>query len=415
MPAIIFHDGFDHYTNILDKWDAVLSLNGVQAPPVIAPGVGRGGAGALSIVSASSSGPIQRQVQKNIGARTALSKGFAFYFNPTGQTADQMVCVFQDGSTIQVALWITSTGTMYFTRGGSPATNVLGTAGTSYPTNSFHYVEVGTTINATTGMCSLKVDQTAVTGMTITGANTKVSANNSFDSVLFGPANPNNGTATYSAYFDDIYFDTAGFNGDLRVNGLLPTGNGTTQNFTNLAASWAASTVTNLQTTIIDSNSNLQRCTAITGDFMTGAGPHPTWATSTLPGSNSTTDNHVTWTCLGSVSQYLLVNESNPDGEFSYISDNTLNDISRFTYPPITGTSVLAVTVWPFVRKDDGGARTIQASIKSGSVTGTSGTDVSPGTNYAYAMLQSLTDPNTGAAWTLAAVNAAEFGIKITN
>ncbi len=29
--------------------------------------------------------------------------------------------------------------------------------------------------------------------------------------------------------------------------------------------------------------------------------------------------------------------------------------------------------------------------------------------------LQSLTDPNTGAAWTLAAVNAAEFGIKITN
>jgi hypothetical protein len=30
-------------------------------------------------------------------------------------------------------------------------------------------------------------------------------------------------------------------------------------------------------------------------------------------------------------------------------------------------------------------------------------------------MLQSLTDPNTGSAWTLAAVNAAEFGIKITN
>jgi hypothetical protein len=34
---------------------------------------------------------------------------------------------------------------------------------------------------------------------------------------------------------------------------------------------------------------------------------------------------------------------------------------------------------------------------------------------YQYQMLQLLTDPNTGAAWTLPAVNAAEFGIKITN
>src|SRR3981189_3227748 len=70
---------------------------------------------------------------------------------------------------------------------------------------------------------------------------------------------------------------------------------------------------------------------------------------------------------------------------------------------------------WVNARKDDGGSRTIQASIKSGSTTGTSGTDVALGTNYQYLMLQSLTDPNTGAAWTLPAVNAAEFGIKITN
>jgi hypothetical protein len=71
--------------------------------------------------------------------------------------------------------------------------------------------------------------------------------------------------------------------------------------------------------------------------------------------------------------------------------------------------------MWANARKDDGGARTIQASIKSGSTTATSGTDVALGTNYQYQMLQSLTDPNTGAAWTLPAVNAAECGIKITN
>jgi hypothetical protein len=71
--------------------------------------------------------------------------------------------------------------------------------------------------------------------------------------------------------------------------------------------------------------------------------------------------------------------------------------------------------VWANARKDDGGARTIQASIKSGGATGTSGTDAPLGTNFQYLMLQSLTDPNTGAAWTLPAVNAAEFGVKITS
>jgi hypothetical protein len=115
------------------------------------------------------------------------------------------------------------------------------------------------------------------------------------------------------------------------------------------------------------------------------------------------------------VSQFKLVNETDPDGDSSYIQSNTLNDISRFTYPPVSGSSVLAVLIKAFSRKDDGGFRTIQGSVKSGSTVGTTGTDVALGSNYQMNMLQSLTDPNTGAAWTLAAVNAAEFGIKITN
>ena len=71
--------------------------------------------------------------------------------------------------------------------------------------------------------------------------------------------------------------------------------------------------------------------------------------------------------------------------------------------------------VWPFARKDDGGFRTIQGAILSGSTVGTTGTDLALGTNYRDLFCQSLTDPNTGAAWTLPAVNAAEFGVTITN
>lgn len=410
MSSIIFCDGFDTYTTVLDKWSNTIVGGGGTVS--IIPGVGRGGAGALSVPALGSGFGFGSQFQENIGAHTTLYVGFAFYFNPGSvQTTDCPICEWVDGSTIQVTLWITASGTMYFTRGGTAATNILGTAGTAYPTNSYHYVEVSVTINGSTGACSLKVDQTAVSGMTLTGLNTKVSANSSFDSVVFGYTVGTGAGGSYAAYFDDVYFDTSGFNGDVRVNGQLPTGNGSTQNFSPVEAPWAASTVTALQTTIIDSNSNLQRASAITGDFKTG-GSVPTWNV-TLGGT--TTDNHVTWTNLGAVSHYLLVNESNPDGDSSYVQSNTVNNIERYNFAAIPGANVIAVVIWPFARKDDGGFRTIQGAIKSGSTLGTTGTDVALGTNYQYLFCQSLTDPNTGAAWTLAAVNAAEFGIKITN
>jgi hypothetical protein len=410
MPAIIFCDGFDTYTTILDKWD-VLNFGGSSGvPPVISPGVGRGGAGALSVVSA---GPAIAQnmnlsVSKNIGAHTTLYVGFAFYWTPASQNADCAVLQFSDGSTVQVSLNINTSGTLYFTRGGLGGTVLGSMAAVAYPSNSFHYVEVEVVISPTVGVCQLKIDQASV--LNLTGLNTQASTNTTFGTVTLGTISPVNKNC-YTAYFDDVVFDTAGFNGDVRVSGQLPSGNGSTQNFSNVEASWVANTVTNLQTIIVDSNSNLQRCTAITLDFKTGTTP-PTWATIT---GNPTTDNHVTWTCLGPVSQFKLVNESDPDGDSSYIQSNTVNDASRFTYPAISGSSVLGVVIWANARKDDGGERTIQGSIKSGGTVGTTGTDMPLGTNYQSVMLQSLTDPNTGAAWTLPAVNAAEFGIKITS
>jgi hypothetical protein len=418
MPAIIFADGFDTYTTILDKWDLILGVGNASSSS-IASGVGRGGAGAFQSIAGNSLGGTAgvAQIRKNVGAQTTLYVGFALNWNgfsPIGaMSADSILMSFADGSSgVQVALWIKPSGTMYVTRGGSPATNVLGTSASSYPSNSYHYVEMNVVINGTTGVVVVKVDQTVV--INLTGQNTKATSNSSFDSVFIGNSTVVGGSVNISGYtglFDDVYFDTAGFNGDVRVSGQLPSGDGSTQNFSNVEAGWVLSTITNLQTTIIDSNSNLQRATANTGDFKTGT-IAPTWATGL---GATTTDNHVTWTNLGSVSQYKLVNETNPDGDSSYIQSNTLNDISRFTYPAVSGSGVLAVIIWAYSRKDDGGFRTIQGSVKSGGTVGTTGTDMALGTNYQMNMLQSLTDPNTGAAWTLPAVNAAEFGIKITN
>lgn len=421
MSAIIFCDGFDTYTTVLDKWDAVIKNSNsafTNLTVSIIPGSGRGGAGALNVpnhTDGSSSVPTFYQAQKNIGAHTTLFIGFAFYVDTTTQVGDTALCQLNDGSTNQVSLWITKTGTMYFTRGATSGTNILATASIPYPSSSFHYVEIKVTIDGSAGVCQLKVDQVTVPGMNVTGVNTKVSANNSFDAVLLGCyVLPASTQQNYLAYFDDVYFDTAGFNGDVRINGQLPTGDGTTQNFAPIEATWVAAKVTPLQTTIFD-GTNLQRCTAITGTGTTG-GSAPSW-NGTLGGT--TTDNaganQVIWTNIGTVAHWKLVSETNPDGDSSYVQSNTVNDIERFTFPAIVGANIATVIVWAFCRKDDGGLRTIQGNTKSGSTVGNSGTDVAPGTNYAYLMLQFINDPNTGSAWTLAAVNAAEFGVKITN
>lgn len=423
MPSIIFADGFDTYTTILDKWNVITQQNSPGLPTII-PGSGRGGAGALNFLPGRSGFNSQTSsiVKKNVGAQTTLFIGFAFNWNPTGQVQDLMVVQFFDGSTTQVALWISATGVMYFTRsnnsvGGAP-TLVLGTASIAYPSNSYHYVEIKVVISSTVGVCQLKVDQTIVPGMNLTGLNTNSSGTPSLNSVGFGqdsgPSYIGGSPPLITTLYDDIYFDTAGFNGDNRIAGLLPTGNGTTQNFLPVEAAWVAATVTRLQTTIFD-GTNLQRCTSITGTGTTG-GSAPTW-NGTLGGT--TTDNaganQVIWTNIGTVAHWKLVNETDPDSDSSYVQSNTVNDIERYTYPAISGANIAAVLIQAFARKDDGGFRTIQGAIKSGGTLGTTGTDVAPGSNYAYLMLQSLTDPNTGSAWTLAAVNAAEFGVKITN
>lgn len=413
---IIFTDGFDHYTSTLDKWD----ISSFSAPtgatvsaPTIVQGVGRGGAGALYLATGTTSAlaGATSYLQKNLGAQGQLYVGFAYSFNPTQQTTDTPILSFTDGSTVQVQLLITSSGVLYFTRGGPHTVVLIGpSSSVSLPANSFHYLEAFVSFSATTGAVTLKLDQTTI--ITATGLNTIISANAYCAALQVGQAffaTNTNFTGPLS-YYDDIYIDTLGFNGDNRVAGLLPTGNGSANVLANNVVNWPASTVMAVGYTFLDSNSNLQRVVAVTGDAKTGSSA-PTWATTV--GVN-TTDNHVTVTCLGAVSQYKLVNEPNPDDDYSYISTNTIGDISRFTYPAISGPAIKTVVPWFRARKDDGGYRAIQASTKSGGTVYTSGTDVPLGGNYQYLPIFLPIDPATGIAWTDAGINAAEYGVKLT-
>jgi hypothetical protein len=125
----------------------------------------------------------------------------------------------------------------------------------------------------------------------------------------------------------------------------------------------------------------------------------------------------VAWTLIQTapLSNYNFVNDVPPDDNSSYLSDATVNDKELYTFPAMAGASVFAVAVNLRAEKDDASTRSVRALAKSSSTTVDNGTDF-PLSQNVYMDYQGIfeTDPNTSAPWTIAGVNAAQFGIKTT-
>lgn len=130
-----------------------------------------------------------------------------------------------------------------------------------------------------------------------------------------------------------------------------------------------------------------------------------------LPSANGTLNQ---WTPNGAASNYLCVTETPPNDDTSYVGDATVGDQDRYTFPAISAASVDAVAVNLRAEKDDANTRSLRAVVKSGATVADNGTDFPMPQGYDYFQGIFETDPNTGSAWTVAAVNAAEFGVKVT-
>jgi hypothetical protein len=408
--SLLFVDSFDHYFNVLDKYDIILGL-GSQIS--IQSAIVRNGSAALKIFGGNIG------LQKNISAQTTLIAGFAFQL--TGSpVASAPIISFLDGNTSQIGLLITSTGNFQFFRGGGLAAGYSALLGsqTSYALSfsTWHYLEVKVTIDGSAGVAELKVDGNYI--IQLSGQNTKATSNASASALVLGVIF-NNGTEQVE-YYDDLYLlNTSGsvnntYLGDVKIQASFPTGNGTLNNYTQNAASWVASTVMFTDQQIIDSNGNLQRVTNFTGDDKTGSSP-PTWSTGAL--GSTTTDNHVTWTLIqkAPLSNYNFINEPLPDDNQSYLSDATVSDQDRYTFGAVSGASVFGVAVNMRAQKDDSATRSIRSVTKSSTTVADNGTDF-PLAENAYTPYQGFfeVDPNTTTAWTISGVNAAEFGIKTT-
>lgn len=217
--ALLFVDGFDHYTNtdILKKWSGTnTSFQSMSST------LGRRGGGCLVY---------PYDTYKNLSANyTTLILGFAQYINGWGSTPNA-ICTLGSGLTRHVTIGATTAGELVVY---NSASTILGrTRPNVVQQGAWAYIELKAVANATTGAVEIRVN--GVTELTLTNVNT---TSGQFSSVGFGQNIASVLTAQTGNRVDDVYVcDTTGdvnndFLGDCRVDAYYPTSEGSTQSWT---------------------------------------------------------------------------------------------------------------------------------------------------------------------------------------
>ena len=359
--ALLFLDGFDHYTSFTDaptssvKW----TEQGGGGTATWTSTAGRVAGTALRLTRGS--GTVQSVFHTLTQTPGTIIIGFACRTSGFG---GMDICNLYDitAAGIQVNIQSIGTGQIRVYRG--PASAQLGSdsAVNTMLLNTWHYIEVKAIIaTGTGGSVGVWVDNNQV--LNITGVNTQATANAFVNRVYLGSLV---GSTTPGAWdYDDFYCcdTTTGLGnsgtplGDSRVITLMPSGN---------------------------------------------SGDNP---------------GHDQWTQVGGTTSnfWTSVNEIPEDGDTSYVSSATVGQIENFTHAalPATITTVKAVQFNLIARKDDVGTRQI-APTQRNSTTDSTGT-TSPNLTASYIDQLSIAENSlqTGIAWTVAEINASEFGVKV--
>lgn len=340
--ALIFMDGFDHYAT------ADLAKKGWSGNGCIIGATGRNGTNALKPQGYTYS--VKHGLPANLS--TAI---LGMRHNSGGNfstSAERGIMYFLDGGLGQMTLAHNSVGGLEVRRGFETGTIIGTSANGILIANAEQYIEFKVTFHATAGTAEVRVNGTTV--ISLTGQNTKTTSNAYANVILVNHAGvpfSNNGS------IDDLYVcDGTGstnndFLGDVRIDTLYPTSDGTYSQFT-----------------------------------------------------PSTGTEH-----------YSLVDETNPNAT-DYVDGSTVGQIDSYgmgDLSPIASQIVYGVKVNAAVLKDDAGAKSVATMVRSGS-TDAAGASAALGTSQTYVSQIYETNPSGSAAWTEAAVNAMEAGVKVT-
>jgi hypothetical protein len=152
------------------------------------------------------------------------------------------------------------------------------------------------------------------------------------------------------------------------------------------------------------------------GTERIGVSTFASGAPSTPPSLSVAATTLIWGSITGTGVNWYEVSQNPAQGSNSYVYDTAVGHEDLYTFPALSAipSAIYAVAVKTIVSKTDAGAKTMSVRCKSGATdsAGTSGT-IAPGTTYAWVSSLFPTDPNTSAAWTLAALNAAQAGVKV--
>lgn len=309
---------------------------------------GRRGTNGLKVTDA-----VAGYVQKTLSSGVAtLIVGFSI--NPYSQVTTNG-CLFQykEGATKHITARFDATGHIQFVFGTETSTTVLLTSAATFTIGTEYYIETKLTIDNTAGAIEFRVNGAA--DSSVSGIDTRNGGTAGLIDIFTFGTNTTYSGAGSTAYIDDFYMcDTAGsvnntFLGDVRVDCLMPNADGTY-----------------------------------------------------LDGTPSTGTTH-----------YTLVDEIPPTtSDYNALAATNNKDTYGFSALPSVGTSLIKAVQLNFaLLKSDTGSRGASNVTLSGGTLDYSTTSAL-GTTLAFKTSINETDPNTSAAWTEAAVNAAEFGVR---
>lgn len=218
--ALLFIDGYDHYTTITDK--GYTAVNGGSVSLIAA--AARSGAQGLRIANKNAS--VTKVLPSTYGT---LFCGLTFKL--TGITTDQKVISFLEGATNHVWISFDSSGRIIITRNGT----TIATGTTILTTGVAYYVELRVIVSDTVGLAEVHLNgalEASYYGAGSAGSptgDTRNGATGVIDRVTIGGG----GSGSQNFDVDDLYIlDTSGsaptntYLGDVRVDTIAPNGNG---------------------------------------------------------------------------------------------------------------------------------------------------------------------------------------------
>lgn len=123
------------------------------------------------------------------------------------------------------------------------------------------------------------------------------------------------------------------------------------------------------------------------------------------------------WDLVGDASHWEAVDDLyTPDDDLSYITTVTAGETDTQLYRStgLPAGPIFGAQISPLARKTDSGPRMLAPVVVQGGTTHIGASQAPSATSYKYLHHLFPVNPITGAPWTVAEINADEYGVKVT-